>query len=153
MKYLSIFLLILSCASCGNETKNTQESALTASEAKPKTQQKTKQKAAIELPNLADYQGECPKLWGIVEGAAKSHVEKFIQNYIFVPENPGPMYSDINTFPYANGSTLIKAATYNMADDIVDQEMVTIFAGEKMTQCNVRFRCASDVKTWVNSCD
>jgi len=48
---------------------------------------------------------------------------------------------------------LVKAGTYKMLDNIVDQEMVALFAAGKMTQCGFRLRCASDPNVWVSSCD
>lgn len=155
MKYATLLLVVLSLVSCGGE-KNNKKAEL--SKTKPNKSIVTITNASDSNgikspPSFSDYIGVCPKLWGLVEGASQVHVEKFIQNFFFVPENPGPMYSDINTYPQAGGSILIKAATYKMVDKIVDQEMVTMFTGGKMTQCGVRFRCESNTSKWVASCD
>ncbi|MEO0576408.1 MAG: hypothetical protein AAF004_13170 [Pseudomonadota bacterium] len=155
IRYLLLLIALLATTACGtsDQEANSLEVASDTTSAAAKDVQQVA-KATAELPDFTQYPGVCPKDWGIVSGAAQSHVENFVQNYFYVPEStPGPMTSSIDRFSVAGGGTLLKAATYNMADNIVDQEMVMTFVAAKMTQCASRLRCAKEPESWVASCD
>ncbi len=160
MRFIISLAIVFGLTACGNSSDEDS-----ATEAK-KPQQSTSVKQDTTMPkidkavvapqqaaNFSEYPGTCPEAWGIVNGAAFSHVENFIQNYFHVPESSGAMYSRIDYSTLANGAQFVNAGTYNMLDDIVDQEMIASFTGGVMTQCGVRLRCASNKNLWVGSCD
>jgi len=156
MRNILILLAVVSCVSCfdqlddvGNSVKQSESIETNQVAEQVAVKNNSANKAAKNMPTLSDYPRECPEMWGIVIGASKAKVESFIQNYFHVPENPTPMYSEINHFSSPDGSTLIHAGTYKMQDNIVDQEMVASFVAGKMTQCAVRLRCADNPSEWV----
>jgi len=160
MKYILMLLAVIFSASCFDKSEDVGNSINQSEsvEVKPVVEEVVSQNNSASdtsksIPELSDYPRECPEMWGIVKGATQAKVEKFIQNYFHVPENPTPMYSEINNYAQAGGSTLIKAGTYKMQDNIVDQEMVALIVAGQMTQCGVRLRCASNPDEWVGSCD
>jgi len=148
-------LSVVSCFDRSDETqgKATLEEINEASDEIVASAQKTSNGKDVDTPNLSDYPRVCPEAWGMVKGASQSQVEGFIQNYFHVPDNPTPMYSEVNNYALGDGAKLIKAGTYKMQDDIVDQEMVVMIVAGKMTQCGARLRCASNPGEWVESCD
>lgn len=155
MKNLGIVMVVLTLASCGQETTppSLADDAISTTVSPDPGEMDTAISAGA-LPDFSQYPGVCPKDWGIVIGAPQAHVEKFIQNYFYVPKGgPSPMYSEINTFAAPGGATVIKAGTYKILDPIVDQEMVSRFVAGKMTHCGSRLRCQTDPDTWVASCD
>lgn len=160
MKFVFMLFVTIFCVSCFDKSDDADSSVKQTEsiDVKPDVEEvvienNSDKNKSTNVPNLSDYPRECPEAWGIVKGASQAQVENFIQNYFHVPENPTPMYSEINSFSQPDGSTLIKAGTYKMHDDIVDQEMVVTFVAGKMTQCGVRLRCASNPSEWVGNCD
>lgn len=160
MKFLLMLFVGILCTSCFDKSEDIDSSVKQTEsiDVKPVveeviTQEDSDKNASTSVPNISDYPRECPKAWGVVKGASQTQVENFIQNYFHVPENPTPMYSEINHYSQPDGSTLIQAGTYKMQDNIVDQEMVTSFVAGNMTQCGVRLRCANNPSEWVDSCD
>lgn len=160
MKLVLMILIVIIPVACFDQSDNKDsssektESIDVKKEAdEPVIQDSADKNTTTSPPNISDYPRECPQEWGVVKGASLAQVENFIQNYFHVPENPTPMYSEVNRYPQTDGSVLIKAGTYKMQDNIVDQEMVATFVGGMMTQCGARLRCANNPSVWVESCD
>lgn len=158
MKFTLVIFVMLFVISCFDNSEKTESKAMLeeANEISNEaitSAQKASNSENVDLPKLSDYPRACPEAWGMVKGASQSKVEGFIQNYFHVPDNPTPMYSEVNNYSAANGAVLIKAGTYKMQDNIVDQEMVVMIVAGQMTQCGARLRCASNPTEWVESCD
>jgi hypothetical protein len=160
MKYILILFVAIFSVSCFDKSDDAGNSSVISdsidvnhTEEEVFSENNSNNEASKSIPELSDYPRECPVAWGVVKGTTQAKVENFIQNYFHVPENPTPMYSEINHYAQDDGSTLLKAGTYKMQDNIFDQEMLAIFVSGKMTQCGVRLRCASNPNKWVESCD